>query len=117
MRPNDPSILTSVRYFTDDSTEILQWKIDHNVFESQLLAAEAKMREEERKQKEEQEAAEAKANEEQRRKIQKEKMKNMLRDCKRAPEGWWCEMLLQKDAKLKKEKEARGGDGVKEVVA
>ena len=66
------------------------------------------MREEERKQKEEQEAAEAKANEEQRRKIQKEKMKNMLMDCKRAPEGWWCEMLLQKDAKLKK---GEGGAG------
>ena len=41
----------------------------------------------------------------------------MHRDCERAPEGWWCKMLLQKDAKSEKEEEAQGGDGVKEVVA
>jgi hypothetical protein len=41
----------------------------------------------------------------------------MLRDCERAPEDWWCKMLLQKEAEMKKEREAQGGDGVKEVVA
>ena len=70
-----------------------------------------------RKQKEEQAKAEAKANEEQRRQNQKQKLQDMHRDCERAPEGWWCKMLLQKDAKSEKEEEAQGGDGVKEVVA
>ena len=72
---------------------------------------------ERRRQREEQAAAEAKANEEQKRQIQKEKLKNMLRDCETTPEGFWCGMLLQKDAEMKKEKEAPGGDGVKDVVA
>ena len=93
----------------------MRWKIDHNVFESRELAAEAKAYEEERKQVEEQEAAEAKANEEQRRRKEKQELQDMLRDCERNPEGFWCRMLPPKDVKKKKkkkekEKEARAGD-------
>lgn len=57
---------------------------------------------ERRRQKKEQEAAEAKANEEQKRHIEKEKLKNMLRDCETTPEGFWCRTLLQKDSEMKK---------------
>ena len=123
MHPNDPSI-SFFRYslflLTISTTEIFQWKIDHNIFESRELAAEAKASEEQRKQDEAQAAAEAKANkeqEEQRRRIEEQKLQNMLRDCERTPENFWCSMLLQKDAEKKKEKETQRGDGVKEVVA
>ncbi|GAB7325977.1 hypothetical protein MBLNU13_g10024t1 [Cladosporium sp. NU13] len=100
-------------------SKIFQWKIDHNVFESRELAAEAKASEEERKQIEEQEAAEAKANEEQRKQNEEQELQDMLRDCKRTPETFWCRMLLpkKKDAKYKKEKEAQEGNGGKEAVA
>jgi len=76
-----------------------------------------KQREEERRQIEEQRRQVEKQEEEQRRQIQAQKLQDMFRECKRKPEASWCRMWLSQDARMMKEKEAQGGDGVKEVVA
>ena len=104
MAPNDPSgfFFSSPRLFavllTINSTEIYQWKVDHNIFESREVAAEAK------------------ANEARRRRINEQKHENRLRDCRKTPKTARCRMLLLGDAE-KQEVEEQGGDGVKKAIA
>ena len=83
---------------TINSTEIYQWKVDHNIFESREVAAEAK------------------ANEARRRRINEQKHENRLRDCRRTPKTARCRMMLLEDAK-KQEVEEQGGDGEKKAIA
>lgn len=81
--------------------EIYQWKVDHNVFESREVAAEAK------------------ANEAKRAEIEEGERQGLVRGCKRTPDTFFCRMVLAEDAKIKKEAEEKkkekkenGGEGV-----
>jgi hypothetical protein len=86
------------RRMLTNHSEVYQWKVDHNVFESREVAAEAK------------------ANEEKRRKSEEKQKKNSVTDCKKTPEALWCRMMrASKDAKKQqeeeKEEQEKGGDG------
>lgn len=83
-------------------SEIYQWKVDHDVFESREVAAEAKANEAKRAQEEEGER------------------QGLVRGCKRTPKTCFCRMVLARDAQIKKEaeeeqmkekKNENGGDG------
>lgn len=89
-------------------TEIFQWKVDHNVFESIFLAAEARDYEARRKQDEARKKQEVEV-----------KKKRILEDCRKKPSKW-CKIVVGPYAGMKKggkkeEKEQgkeQGGDGV-----
>ena len=102
--------LLDVLNMTDamQQTEIFQWKVDHKVFESIFLAAEARDNEARRKQDEARKKQEA-----------EEKKKLILEDCRKKPSKW-CKIVVGPYAGMKKggkkeEKEQgkeQGGDGV-----
>lgn len=88
MSPMAASILADVAVLlTKTFQEIYQWKVDHNVFESREVAAEAKANEAKRAQEEESER------------------QRLVRDCRRTPRTYFCRSVLAKDAKKQKEAE------------